>query len=751
MKNGAIVCSEPATDLVNIGVAREDLSISQTDLLKNHVQSRPHTQNMLSNKFLNTPDRILYPMIRTGARGDPNGAFVRTTWDNALSIVATNIQNTITKYGPNSIFPTNTVVPYMSAGITGWGNVSYGAEDFAALYMMGLSSGSSGEKAPSIFASKLIVLWGQDPTHSLRNATYYMKLAHEQGVPVIAIDVKYTIKDDVLADQFIPIKPGTDAAMMVAVAYVLFNENLYNKTYVTANVEPTGFQNFQNYVMGTAAGPDGLTVPRTPAWAAPICGVPAATIQAFAELYAKSTPAFLFFGPGAAREYHGENPARLAVMLQTMMGSVGVLGGSVTFDTILPFSTAFDRPTPPSANYGITAATYTPPTLLLSYRFAQAVNMYPQYAAGTITAKQYANAIGNVPGNPVPNIRMMCFTGANTINQRANIPATIQAVKNVDFVVSQCQHWNLTAKVADVVLPIAEHYEYTEGFISLNDGPVVFAQKLVEPQGQAVNPSWIYAELAVRLGIISKYWPTYQSGTDFETQVLAAYQTGWNTWMTTAAATTAFPSGVPTWSQFLQNPIMKIDNSVPAIVPFTAQIAGTTKWATTSGKIEFYSTYLATTDLTTTKWAAPIFPMGAYQDILHGYNDPSLSTYPLNQLDTHNRHRTHSFQDSNPWIKGEVYRHGLWMSVFDAKARGLKDNDTIMVTSSAGSTVLPVYVSQRIIPGWVNIYDGAWANINSAGLDTAGSANTVGTNDLNPNGEDAHIEVVQVTKYTGGS
>ena len=130
---------------------------------------------------------------------------------------------------------------------------------------------------------------------------------------------------------------------------------------------------------------------------------------------------------------------------------------------------------------------------------------------------------------------------------------------------------------------------------------------------------------------------------------------------------------------------MKIDNSVPAVVPFTAQIAGTTKWGTASGKIEFYSTSLATTDLTTTKWGAPIFPMGAYQDIEHGYNDPTLSTYPLILLDTHNRHRTHSFQDSNPWIKGEVYRHGLWMSVFDAKARGLKDNDTVLVTSSAGS------------------------------------------------------------------
>ena len=129
----------------------------------------------------------------------------------------------------------------------------------------------------------------------------------------------------------------------------------------------------------------------------------------------------------------------------------------------------------------------------------------------------------------------------------------------------------------------------------------------------------------------------------------------------------------------------------------------------------------------------------------------TLSTYPLNQLDTHNRHRTHSFQDSNPWIKGEVYRHGLWMSVFDAKARGLKDNDTVLVTSAAGQTILPVARLSENHPRLGQHLRRAWANINSAGLDTAGCPNTVGTADLNPNGEDAHIEVVQVAKYTGGS
>ena len=212
----------------------------------------------------------------------------------------------------------------------------------------------------------MIVLWGQDPTHTPREAVYYFKLTREKGIPVISIDVKQTIKDTVLSDQFIPIKPGTDAAMMVAVAYTLFNENLYNTAYVTANVEPTGFQKFQAYVMGTAPGPDGQSIPRTPAWAAPICGVPAATIQAFAELYAKSSPTFLFYGPGAARKYHGEDPARLAVMLQIMMGNLGVIGGSATFDGIVPFGTAFARPTAPAANYGIVAATYTLPTLLIA-------------------------------------------------------------------------------------------------------------------------------------------------------------------------------------------------------------------------------------------------------------------------------------------------------------------------------------------------------------------------------------------------
>ena len=187
----------------------------------------------------------------------------------------------------------------------------------------------------------------------------------------------------------------------------------------------------------------------------------------------------------------------------------------------------------------------------------------------------------------------------------------MQAMQKVGSVVAMIQHNNITAQTADILLPLAEHYEYTEGFTTQNSGCIVYVQKLVEPQGEAVNPTWIYAELASRLGILSSYFPTYQTGVDFETQVYNANQTGWNTWSTTATAKQVYPNGVPTWTQFLQNPIMRIDNPVPATVPWTAQFAGTTKWNTPSGKLEFYSTYLATTNLTATQYGAPIFPMGA--------------------------------------------------------------------------------------------------------------------------------------------
>jgi len=108
---------------------------------------------------------------------------------------------------------------------------------------------------------------------------------------------------------------------MIAVANVLFKNNLFNQDFVSKFVEPIGFLSWQNYVLGKTAGPDGA-IDRTPEWAAPICGVPAATITAFAKLYANSKPAWFSFAWSGARQMNGENPARAAMYLTAMMGNV---------------------------------------------------------------------------------------------------------------------------------------------------------------------------------------------------------------------------------------------------------------------------------------------------------------------------------------------------------------------------------------------------------------------------------------------
>jgi anaerobic dimethyl sulfoxide reductase subunit A len=760
IKNGAIVCSEPATQVVNQGIAREDAALTTNQILAGHIQTRGSTQNYVGNKYLNDPTRVLYPMQRVGTRATTNGQFVRITWPQAIQTTATWLQNCLSTYGPYSLYSSFmeaqqfSLASYLGLGVVGWGDVSYGPEDFASWYMMAHGSasvdgsGSSGERAPSLFASKLIVLWSLDPTHTPREAVWYYRMAREQGIPVISIDIKYTIKDDVLASQTILIRPGTDSAMMLAVAYVLINESLYNKAYVTANVEPTGFQKFSDYVMGVSDG-----VAKTPTWAQSITGVPAATIQAFAELYGKSSPTYLFFGPGGCRKFHGEDQARLAVILQTMTGNIGVLGGSCTFDGTIPFGTAFDRPTAPSVNYGTVAGTYTAPSLMMSYMWPYAINMYSLYQSGKLTAQQYANAIGNVPSNPIPNIHMI-WTAADSINQTPNINSQMVAIAAVDHLVVQAQHWNPTAQLADLVLPIAEHYEYNEGFVSNNTGTVVYCPPLVKPQGEAVNPRWLYSQLATALGFGAKYWPAFQStwsNQDVEDAVAALYASAWATWSTTAAATTLYPNGVPSWTTFLQNPVMRQDTTVPAAVPFVANITGGTKFGTASGKIEFYNSYFASTDLTTTKWVGPISALPIYESMSEGFYDPGLNTYPLVLLDTHNRHHTHSFQDANPFLKGEIFRHGLWISVADAKARGIKDNDMVTVSNAKGQMMVPAYVSQRIVPGVVYIHDGAWFNPNAKGVDIGGGPNTLMDGAFNPNGEDPHNVLVNVALSTGGS
>ena len=337
-KNGVVTAIEP-DDHYNRGVGREDRVTSDLDLVKNRLQLRGCPMGWMFHKLASAPERILYPLKRVEGAKRGEGKFERISWDEALNLVAGKMKDIVARHGPYSI-----VTPYApnarlerlfglwGAGMEGWGWCSMDPGRLAMHLMTGNPGWSYGEgsndMADFLMNTKMIVLWGFEPTithfgpgHQL---AYYIKMAREKGIPVICIDPRYTVAAEVLADQWIPIKPGTDAAMMLAVANVLIKENLYDKKFVEKYVDPIGFEQWRSHIFGEKDGID-----KTPEWAEKICAVPAETIRGFARLYAQNKPTWLWKGYGIDRKSRGENTARGAASLQAIMGNWGVAGGSV--------------------------------------------------------------------------------------------------------------------------------------------------------------------------------------------------------------------------------------------------------------------------------------------------------------------------------------------------------------------------------------------------------------------------------------
>ena len=188
--------------------------------------------------------------------------------------------------------------------------------------------------------------------------------------------------------------------MALAVADVLIQQNLYDANFVNQFVN--GFATWKNYVLGVTDG-----IEKTPEWAAPLTGVPAATIRAFAQLYGTTKPCMLVTNTGAARATLTENFAWAGIMLQAMTGNMGKpgtfvsLAGSGRHDGFQTYT----LPTYTGVN-GRTAAKYSVPVTNAFMRWAEAVINRPNLDAGKITAAQYQQDIGADASWPLANIHV---------------------------------------------------------------------------------------------------------------------------------------------------------------------------------------------------------------------------------------------------------------------------------------------------------------------------------------------------------
>lgn len=494
------------------------------------VQTRPCAKGYAQAQMIYDPNRIRYPMKRVGRRGE--ATFERISWHEALDTIAEKLVETKRDYGPFSIlhhpysnfsrcsFP---LAPWFGAGFGGWDSHSANGWMEPENWVLGKEYETStaspqglnlSQDEMNVFKSRLIVLWGLNPLTTFNGGWVFNLLrAKERGIPIICIDARYTPSAEVLADQWIPIRPTTDVAMMIAMANVWFKEDLCDKAFIERWVEPEGLRRWRAYVLGMDDGVD-----KTAQWAEKICGVPAETIKGFARLYVKSKPVNLNVSLSIGRQFYGENPARASMYLQALTGNIGIPGGTAAAETGI----FRGRPTLPipAVDWQRKPGTYDPPVLLAGYKWLKAIDLRERLDKGEISKEAYNNAIGNAPGKPSPNIQMVILDSNNHPNSLPDMNSNIRAMKKVGFmVVASYYAESMAARYADMLLPqMATAFEglecqcpvltrdrFKRGSYLANY--FLYRQRCTDPPGEIKSSDWVWTQIAKRLGMAEQYNP----------------------------------------------------------------------------------------------------------------------------------------------------------------------------------------------------------------------------------------------------
>lgn len=774
-KDGKLVAIEP-DDSVNPGNCREDVGYENE--WKGMVQMRPCPMGHAWKKELYGETRLLHPMKRIGKKGPGNGYFVQISWEEAIDTIVEKIKEIKGKYGPYGIFHCQygsfgkngfPLAKWYDAGFGFWGDHSTSGHTAGENFFLGFDltksmvSGESpalpGFEAPDLFNSKLIVMWGMDPVVDWFGPTsYYFELAHEYGCKTIVIDPRYTASSEVLADQWIPIRPGTDLAMMLAVAQVLFEEDLYDHDYVDKWVEKDGFEEWRAYCMGE--GEDGIK--KTPEWAAPICAIPAETIREFARLYGTTRPVHLQYFYSCAKRHLGEYSAAAAMLLQTMTGNLACPGGCQT-GSALPTPGRIPTPT---ADFHQAPSDYKIPQLCNNNKLTELLHCQDLYYNGLMSEDEFRHRIGSPSDDaPLPHVEMLILDN-NYVNNHHDTNKRMGGFANTEFNWGWQWHVNQPSmEFLDIVLPAPvwqfegmDQYMYGhQRFVSGPSGMrnyFLFCDEGCEYPGEVRSREWVWTQIAKGLGVAEEYNPRLKdvSVENWTAAQREVYREAYDKWYEEYGPIfdAMDVEEVKPFDEFVKKPVVRIPIDTPYYAYKSVLESGGNPFQTESGKIEFSSNYVKHNDLTKTKWRGHFDPMPVWQPSYvdagiataakDGFYNWRARTYPLSLVTPVSVYRQHSSNDDNPLLREDCYRHGVWISGVDAKARGIKDGDLVRVFSETGEMILAAYVTNRMMPGTAAVHHGAWFQggdgktmLNPFGMDHRGAPNILLDDEHLPN------------------
>ncbi len=436
----------------------------------------PITQGFLCGKVARylereySPDRLLYPLRRVGAKGE--GRFERLGWDSALDLIAERLQAVAREFGPEAI------LPYSYAGTMGLLNGS--GMDRRFFHRLGASrldrticssAGAAGltEALGVRYAmetehfrhSKLIIAWGANILGTNVHLWPFVVEARRNGAKFYVIDPRQN-RTGKLADRYYAIRPGTDAALAFAMMHVITAEGLEDKDYVAAHT--LGFAELKEKVKEW-----------DPRRAAEATGIPAEDIVELAREYASTRPAAIRLNYGVQRSERGAMSARAIALLPALVGAWRDMGGGLQLSTSAAFQ--LNRAALERADLQMTSPLR---------REARLVNM-----------SQLGDALTKLDSPPV---KAMVVYNSNPAAIAPDQNAIRKGLRREDlFTVVLEQFQTDTADFADVILPATTFLEHSDLYYAYGHHYLQLARPALPAPGETRRNTEVFRQLAARM------------------------------------------------------------------------------------------------------------------------------------------------------------------------------------------------------------------------------------------------------------
>lgn len=741
----------------------------------------PHALSMKSQVY--SDKRILYPMKRVdfdpdGERNPQNrgkSGYVRISWEEAFDLVASEIRRMKTVHGPGAI----AVAPPAHHQ---WGNINYwlsallrftnligatrvefspiswegwywgAAHHFGNSIRLGLP-GFYGTVQDCLDHAEQIIFWGSDPetTNGLYGGfegTERRLWAKKLGIEFIHIDPSKTHSAQLLGGKWIPIKPGTDSALAIAIMHEWMVAGTYDKEYVAERT--TGFEEWEAYVLGREDG-----VAKTPEWQEAETGIASHVVRALARQWAAKKTYLAAGGLGAGfggpcRSGSGTQWARNMVMLMAMQGwgKPGINFGNLQMGAPQDYNLYF----PGYADGGISGDVVNSASVMHNYvRMPHLVTINPVKQA--IPRQRFPEAIiegksegyywdgFSVEGQfvkfeyPKPGfspVRMYYRYGASSLGTVPGSNRLIEAYRHdsLECVVTQAIWMENEAQFADIILPACTSFERDDisefancaGYIhhnqsQVNHRMVVMQHKAIEPLGESKSDYDIFTGILARLGLGSMFSEGGCSALTWCKRIFdssdIADKIGWKKFLRKGYYVVPTPADhadqAVDMRWFAEGRTKNLPEPNPLPATYTQGFGK--GLPTQSGKFEFVPGSLKRIDGLDQARS----PVNRYSRPPESAHEAKAGPWPLQLVSTHPRFSFHTQSDGKNSSVNAISDHRALVDGYrywivrinpkDAESRGIAHQDLVKVHNDRATVICSAQVTPLVAEGIVATYE----------------------------------------------